>query len=152
MEKEKQYREIEKALSEILAENPPWEVALVSLIALLMEKLTYVSWVGLYRLVGDTLWIGPYQGKLACAQIPSGRGVCGAAVTQKRTVIVRNVEEFSGHIACDPLSRSEIVIPVEWKGTLMGVLDLDSHDLAAFNDTDSKLVSSLLSSLDHLPA
>lgn len=150
MEKEKRYSEIETKLSIMLEGKPPWEVAMVSLIALLKGNLSYVSWVGLYRLVEDTLWIGPYQGKVACAQIPTGRGVCGVAVAKKRPLIVSNVEEFPGHIICDTEARSELVIPVEWHGKIVGVLDLDSHDLAAFDEVDLAKVSALLEQLEGL--
>jgi L-methionine (R)-S-oxide reductase len=150
MQKKEAYREIEKRFSKIISEKPPWEAALVSLIALLKEQLPYVSWVGLYRLVEGTLWIGPYQGKVACAQIQVGRGVCGTAVARKRAIIVPNVEEFPGHIICDPESRSELVIPVEQHGKMLGVLDLDSHKHAAFEEIDLKEITALLERLDGL--
>lgn len=151
MEKDKFYREIDKAFSVILTQAIPWEAALVSLIALIKQHLPYVSWVGLYRLVDETLWIGPYQGKVACPQIPAGRGVCGWAVAHKRPLIVPNVDEFPNHIVCDPLSRSEFVIPVERKRKILGVLDLDSREEKAFDDVDLKRISEFLSRLEELP-
>ncbi|MFH1262557.1 MAG: GAF domain-containing protein [Pseudomonadota bacterium] len=150
MNKQDQYAAIEKDFLKIVAENPPWEAALVSLIALLKEGLSYVTWVGVYRLVEETLWIGPYQGKVACAQIPAGRGVCGTAVVRKKPIVVRNVEDFPGHIACDPKSQSELVIPVEYKKKILGVLDLDSHDLAAFDQVDVDQLTEFLGQLENL--
>ena len=114
------------------------------MIAFIKEKLPYVSWVGFYRAKGSDLWVGPYQGKLACLKIPEGKGVCRKAFKENRVLTVKNVEEFEGHIACDALSRSEIVLPV---GRL-GVLDLDSHELAAFDQEDEKGLKVLLSILE----
>ena len=148
MDKEARYREIDQALSGILSSPIPFESALVSLIALLKEKLNVVSWVGFYRLVGETLWIGPYQGKIACLEVPVGKGVCGVAMAQKKSVLVPNVDEFPGHIACDSLSRSELVVPVKQRGKYVGVLDLDSHALAAFNQIDQIWIERLLNRIE----
>lgn len=94
-------------------------------------------WVGFYRVQGDELVIGPYQGDLACTRIPFGRGVCGAAWKRAQTVIVPDVELFEGHIACSALSRSEIVVPVIQRGKVIAVLDIDSTELAAFDEVDA---------------
>ncbi len=132
------YEAIERELKGVVAGGIPWESALVSLIALLKEKLPYVSWVGFYREgAAGNLWIGPYQGKLACLKIPPGKGVCGVSYAENRVIIVPNVDKFPGHIACDALSRSEIVLPVR-QGASRGVLDLDSHALAAFDEADQR--------------
>ena len=94
---------------------------------MLFTELADVNWAGFYLLRGDTLVLGPFQGRPACVRIPLGRGVCGTAAAERRTLVVPDVHEFPGHIACDARSRSEIVLPMtRADGTLEGVLDLDS--------------------------
>ena len=94
-------------------------------------------WVGFYLVEGKELTLGPFQGTVACFRIGYGRGVCGTTWAQGKTIIVDDVEEFPGHIACSSLSRSEIVVPLhDSNGTIVGVLDIDSTDLAAFDDND----------------
>lgn len=95
-----------------------------------------ISWVGFYLLEGKELVLGPFQGKPACVRISMGKGVCGTAAAERRTVIVPDVEKYPGHIFCDPASRSEIVVPMLRGKELIGVLDLDSPALAAFDGTD----------------
>lgn len=95
-------------------------------------------WTGFYRVVEGELILGPFQGPLACSRIGYGRGVCGAAWKDGRTVVVEDVEQFPGHIACSSLSRSEIVVPL-WRGEeVVGVLDIDSRELATFDDVDAR--------------
>lgn len=94
-------------------------------------------WTGFYRVVDGELILGPFQGPLACSRIGYGRGVCGTAWKEGRTVVVEDVEQFPGHIACSSLSRSEIVVPL-WRGEeVVGVLDIDSRELATFDDVDA---------------
>ena len=93
-------------------------------------------WTGFYRVIGDELMLGPFQGPLACTRIAYGRGVCGTAWKEKRTIVVPDVEQFPGHIACSSASRSEIVVPVFQDGKVIAVLDIDSDQLATFNETD----------------
>ena len=95
-----------------------------------------VSWAGVYRLRGEELVLGPFQGRPACVRIPLGQGVCGAAAAGLRSVLVADVAAFPGHIACDPASRSELVVPVIAESGLVGVLDLDSARLARFTPAD----------------
>jgi GAF domain-containing protein len=95
------------------------------------------SWVGFYVLKAGELVLGPFQGNVACVRIALGRGVCGTAAAERRTVIVPDVEQFPGHIACDAGSRSEIVVPIFARGTLVAVLDLDSYERATFDDRDA---------------
>lgn len=95
-------------------------------------------WVGFYLVEGDTLHLGPFQGSVACYRIKKGRGVCGTAWEQKQTLVVPDVEQFPGHIACSSLSRSEIVVPLIAQGEVKGVLDIDSDSLGTFDDTDKK--------------
>lgn len=94
-------------------------------------------WTGFYRVVGEELVLGPFQGPVACIRIPFGRGVCGTAWKEDRTVVVPDVEQFPGHIACSSASRSEIVVPLRREGRVVAVLDIDSRDLAAFDDVDA---------------
>ena len=93
-------------------------------------------WTGFYRVVGDELVLGPFQGPVACTRIGYGRGVCGTAWREEHTIIVDDVEKFPGHIACSSLSRSEIVVPVWRNGKVCAVLDIDSEHLATFDSTD----------------
>jgi len=94
-------------------------------------------WTGFYRVIGNELILGPFQGPLACTRIAYGRGVCGTAWKERRTLVVPDVEEFPGHIACSSASRSEIVVPVFQNGEVIAVLDIDSDRLATFDETDS---------------
>lgn len=129
----------------------PWETKLASLIALLREGNPKASWVGAYleRPPGSgVLWVDAYQGKVACLEIPSGKGVCGTAFARGEVLTVPDVSAFSGHIACDPAARSEIVLPLHRDGSLVGVLDLDSHELAAFDANDAAGIGALLAILN----
>ncbi|MBR5941866.1 MAG: GAF domain-containing protein [Clostridia bacterium] len=104
--------------------------------ALLYRGLEDVSWAGFYIADGDTLALCPFQGKIACTSIAKGRGVCGAAFETGKTVVVPNVHEFEGHIACDAESNSEIVVPLFKGGEVFGVMDIDSTSYARFDDCD----------------
>jgi GAF domain-containing protein len=104
--------------------------------ALLNQALTNINWVGFYLLHNSELLLGPFQGKPACIHIPIGKGVCGTAVSQNITQVVPDVHAFPGHIACDSASRSEIVIPIRNNGQIVGVLDIDSPNLARFDSDD----------------
>lgn len=95
-------------------------------------------WVGFYRVIGDELVLGPYQGPIACTRIAYNRGVCGTAWARKQTVVVPDVEQFAGHIACSSLSRSEIVVPLRKDNEVVGVLDIDSEQLNMFDEIDQK--------------
>lgn len=95
-------------------------------------------WVGFYRVIGDELVLGPYQGPIACTRIAYNRGVCGTAWARKQTVVVLDVEQFVGHIACSSLSRSEIVVPLRKDDEVVGVLDIDSEQLNMFDEIDQK--------------
>ena len=105
-------------------------------------------WTGFYTVNGDLLELGPFQGPVACYRIKRGRGVCGTAWERDETVIVPDVEQFPGHIACSSLSRSEIVVPVhDARGNVVAVLDIDSRDLATFDETDKKYLEELVKAL-----
>jgi len=115
--------------------------------SLVYNALPDVNWAGFYLLRDDELVLGPFQGKPACVRIPLGKGVCGFAAKQCETVLVPNVTEFPGHIACDPASKSEIVIPLFDGERVLGVLDLDSTSLARFDDQDAEGLNELVTVL-----
>ena len=104
--------------------------------ALLWEALSDINWAGFYMLEGETLILGPFQGKPACIETPVGRGVCGTAVAENATQLVDDVHQFPGHIACDCASNSEIVVPLRRDGKVIGVLDIDSPVFARFSQAD----------------
>lgn len=112
--------------------------------ALLFNSLPNVNWAGFYFLRGDELVLGPFQGNPACVRIPMGKGVCGVAAEQLETIIVPNVHEFPGHIACDVASNSEIVVPLFDGERLLGVLDLDSPLIGRFDDQDAEGLNELV--------
>lgn len=112
--------------------------------ALLFNSLPNVNWAGFYFLRGDELVLGPFQGNPACVRIPMGKGVCGVAAQQCETIIVPNVHEFPGHIACDVASNSEIVVPLFDGERLLGVLDLDSPLIGRFDDQDAEGLNELV--------
>jgi L-methionine (R)-S-oxide reductase len=104
--------------------------------AAIWQHLPDLNWAGFYFLRGSELVLGPFQGRPACVRIPLGQGVCGTAAAGRRTIVVPDVQAFAGHIACDAASRSEIVVPLQREGKLLGVLDLDSPSLDRFQDSD----------------
>ena len=104
-------------------------------------------WTGFYRVIGNELVLGPFQGPLACTRIAYGRGVCGTAWKERRTIVVPDVEAFPGHIACSSASRSEIVVPVFQNGEIIAVLDIDSAELNTFNQTDAEFLERMVSFL-----
>jgi GAF domain-containing protein len=112
--------------------------------ALLFNSLPNVNWAGFYFLQGEELVLGPFQGNPACVRIPMGKGVCGVAAKQCETIIVPNVHEFPGHIACDVASNSEIVVPLFDGERLLGVLDLDSPTIGRFDDQDAEGLNELV--------
>jgi len=107
-----------------------------NLSALLYQTLSDINWAGFYLIENGKLVLGPFQGKPACIEIEIGKGVCGTAVARDATVVVKNVHEFPGHIACDGASMSEIVIPIHLNGKIIGVLDIDSPVESRFSETD----------------
>lgn len=132
------YEALEKSL-EALIRDIPFETAnLANASALLWQSLPDINWAGFYQLRGDKLVLGPFQGKPACIVIPMGRGVCGTAAAEEKTVRVEDVHTFPGHIACDCASNSEIVIPLYRDGALWGVLDIDSPRFSRFSPEDQQ--------------
>ena len=114
-----------------------------NLAALIFHTLPDLNWAGFYWMKGAELVLGPFQGKPACVRIAVGKGVCGTAARDRRTVVVRDVHEFPGHIACDSASNSELVVPVLKNGVVVGVLDLDSPKLARFDERDGRALETL---------
>jgi L-methionine (R)-S-oxide reductase len=130
------YRELECQLRALLAGERDPIANLANAAGLIFQALPDLNWAGFYRLAGNTLVLGPFQGKPACVRIPVGKGVCGTAAATRRTVLVKNVREFPGHIACDPASVSEMVVPLLTNGGLLGVMDLDSPKPGRFEAAD----------------
>ena len=130
------YKELNQKLRGLI-EGVPHRIANpANASALLFDSLDDINWAGFYLLEGGRLVLGPFQGKPACIEIPIGRGVCGTAVAQKRTQLVPNVHLFEGHIACDGASNSEIVVPVFFGDSIVGVLDIDSPVFERFSEED----------------
>ena len=134
-DKKAQYESLLPQIEALLNGEPNLIANLANIAAALKEQFNWF-WVGFYWIIEEELVLGPFQGPVACTRIKKGRGVCGAAWERSATIIVDDVEKFPGHIACSSLSKSEIVIPVFKEGKIMGVLDVDSSDLAAFDATD----------------
>jgi len=135
---EEQYLLLIKQVKSLLTKDDNFLSNLSNLTAILKQTFEKISWVGFYLFDGKKLYLGPFQGKIACTQIEIGKGVCGTAAAKSKTIIVENVDMFPGHIVCDSDSKSEIVVPVISNNQLYGVLDLDSTELSAFNETDKK--------------
>ena len=135
MTEEEKYRELLRQAESLLSDETDSTARMASLTALLHTKMGF-WWTGFYRVQGDDLILGPFQGPVACLRIPYGRGVCGTAWKEGRTLIVPDVEKFPGHIACSSESRSEIVVPVWRQGRVVAVLDIDSRELNRFDDVD----------------
>jgi len=131
------YRDLVEELDALLSGEADAIANAANAAAAIYHTLPALNWAGFYFLRGDTLVLGPFQGQPACVRIKIGAGVCGTAARERRTVLVPDVAKFPGHIACDIASRSELVVPLLRDGDIMGVLDLDSPDLARF-DTDDQ--------------
>ena len=146
------YTELSGQLRAMLTGERDWLANLANTAALIFHTLPDLNWAGFYLLRGEELVLGPFQGKPACVRIVPGRGVCGGAVLQRRSLVVPDVHAFPGHIACDAASRSELVVPMGLAGRVVGVLDLDSPRPGRFDEEDrvgcEALVSELLSASD----
>ena len=113
-------------------------VANMANVAAMLWETFHFFWVGFYRVSGGELVLGPFQGPLACTRIRRGKGVCGTAFAEGRTIVVPDVDAFPGHIACSSLSRSEIVVPVKVRGEVVAVIDVDSAELSSFDEVDAR--------------
>jgi L-methionine (R)-S-oxide reductase len=130
------YRALNAQLAGLFASERNGLANAANMCALLYQALPDVNWVGFYFLQEGELVLGPFQGKVACVRIALGRGVCGSAAQRREVLVVPDVNEFPGHIACDSASRSEIVVPLIQRGRLLGVLDVDSPQLGRFDGED----------------
>lgn len=139
------YQEVCEELQALLGEEQDFIANAANTSALLFHRIPDINWVGFYTAEGNELVLGPFQGKPACARIPFGKGVCGTVATQRKTIVVPDVNRFPGHIACDTASQSEIVVPLLNWGKLLGVLDIDSASLSRFDDDDKDGFESIVS-------
>jgi L-methionine (R)-S-oxide reductase len=144
------YAALARELESLLAGEHDLIANAANATSLIFHALPDLNWCGVYLLRGNELIVGPFQGKPACVHIPLGKGVCGTAAAERRTIVVPDVHEFPGHIACDVASRSEIVVPLfgrsartQGEDYLLGVLDLDSPTLARFDEDDRRGLESL---------
>ena len=145
------YEKLKKEIHALIS-GVPYEIAnLANVSAALWQAMDRINWVGFYRMEAGKLVLGPFQGKPACIEIPLGRGVCGTSAQEKRTVLVEDVHQFPGHIACDSASNSEVVLPIHVGGAIWGVLDIDSPYIGRFEQDDvtglEKVVAVLESAL-----
>ena len=128
---------IKEMIKETIDDKMPFYSAL-STASSILYMMKDVNWAGFYLLEVDTLYVGPYQGEIACISIPVGKGVCGTSVKLGQTLVVDNVHEFKGHIACSSKSKSEIVVPILSNDTIIGVIDIDSPIYNRFSDSDKE--------------
>jgi L-methionine (R)-S-oxide reductase len=136
-DKKKQYVLLKKQMQAVLEDEKHLIPNLANASALINEALENINWVGFYLVKGNELLLGPFQGRLACVHIAVGKGVCGTAAANDAVQLVGNVHQFPGHIACDSASQSEVVVPLHYRGKVVGVLDVDSPSLNRFDETDA---------------
>jgi len=144
---DEQYQLLVKQINNLLNNEDSLITNLSNFSAALKQTFSKISWVGFYLFDGAKLYLGPFQGKVACTEIKLGKGVCGTSAKERKVIIVEDVDKFPGHIACDVESRSEIVIPIIKDGNLFGVLDIDSAEFGSFDETDKKYLEELVSFL-----
>lgn len=140
--RDEKYRSLLPQLNALLSSESD-EIANMANVASALKEAFGFFWVGFYRVVGKQLVLGPFQGPIACTRISYGKGVCGTAWKEKRTLVVPDVDQFPGHIACSSFSRSEIVIPVISGGEIKGVLDIDSDKLNDFSEVDARYLEEI---------
>lgn len=147
MSKENKYLELLPRIKALLEDESNPVANMANMVAAIHETMGFL-WTGFYLVDGETLVLGPFQGPVACTRIAFGKGVCGTAWMRGESIIVPDVEEFPGHIACSSLSRSEIVIPVkDVKGDIVAILDIDSKELSTFDSIDEKYLVQIVSFL-----
>jgi L-methionine (R)-S-oxide reductase len=140
---EERYRLLTSQMKSLLVKEDNFISNLSNFTAAINDTFEKVSWVGFYLFDGKKLYLGPFQGKVACTNIEIGKGVCGTSAEKRETLIVPDVNKFPGHIFCDSSSKSEIVIPLIKNDKLLGVLDLDSHEYNSFSETDKKYLEEI---------
>lgn len=149
--KEEKYRLLTEQIKALTAGETDTIAVMANVCAAIHEAMEFF-WTGFYRVVDNELVLGPFQGPVACMHIGFGRGVCGTAWKQRKSIVVPDVEQFPGHIACSSLSRSEIVVPVlSGNGEVMAVLDIDSKELATFDDTDRRYLEAICQLIPMIP-
>lgn len=141
--KEEEYQSLIPQIEALISGEEDLIANLANVCAALKEQFRFF-WVGFYLLKTDSLVLGPFQGPVACTRIPRGKGVCGTAWAEERTLIVPDVDAFPGHIACSSISRSEIVIPIIREGVVWGVLDVDSEHPDHFDEVDGRYLQQIL--------
>lgn len=143
MTKETQYSELLEEIRSVIQDEKDTVACMANVAALIHERFGF-WWTGFYRVIDNELVLGPFQGPVACTRIRKGRGVCGTSWNEGRTIVVPNVHEFPGHIACSSLSNSEIVVPVfDEIRNVTGVLDIDSREFNTFDETDAKWLENI---------
>ena len=146
MTKQEQYESLLPQVQAVMDKNADTIANMANMAAMLHETFGF-WWTGFYRVINNELVLGPFQGPLACTRIAYGRGVCGTAWKERRTIVVPDVEQFPGHIACSSASRSEIVVPVFQNNEVVAVLDIDSDRLATFDQTDAEFLEQIVTFL-----
>lgn len=144
--KAEKYEVLYKQIKELVGYETD-EIANMANISSMIHEAFGFLWTGFYRVVGEELVLGPFQGPLACSRIKFGKGVCGTAWKEECSLVVPDVEQFPGHIACSSLSRSEIVVPVLSDGVIVAVLDIDSRELSTFDEEDRFWLEKIVSLL-----
>lgn len=144
------YELLTRQLEALLEDEPDLLANSANLVGLLFAEIPRLNWLGIYVLRGNELVLGPYQGSPACVRIPLGQGVCGTAAQRMESVLVEDVHKFDGHIACDPASVSELVVPLVSAGKVIGVLDLDSPQRGRFTAADQHGLELLCERFVHL--
>lgn len=143
MTKETQYSELLEEIRSVIQDEKDTIACMANVAALIHERFGF-WWTGFYRVIDNELVLGPFQGPVACTRIRKGRGVCGTSWNEERTIVVPDVHEFPGHIACSSLSNSEIVVPVfDESRNITGVLDIDSREFSTFDETDAKWLENI---------
>jgi len=140
---DEKYRLLIKQLKSLLSKKDNFLSNLSNLTASLKQSFNKISWVGFYLFDGKNLYLGPFQGNVACTEIELGKGVCGISAEERESIIVPDVDKFPGHIVCDTGSRSEIVVPIIKNDELFGVLDIDSYEYNSFDETDRKYLEEI---------
>jgi GAF domain-containing protein len=150
-DKATRYRELLPQLQALFEDEDDLVANLANATAAIKSCVEAASWVGFYIMKRYQLVLGPFQGNVACVRIALDRGVCGAAAQQRRTIVVSDVTKFPSHIACDAGTQSEIVVPIKRDGQVVAVLDLDSYNVAAFDDIDAQGLAPVADLLSRLP-
>lgn len=153
LSKEEKYKSLLPQINSLIEDESNFIANISNITSVLKYSFDNFLWVGFYFIDkenSDELVLGPFQGRVACTRITIGKGVCGTSAERKETVIVEDVDKFPGHIVCDSLSKSEIVIPIFKNYEVIGVLDIDSNVLNNFDETDKKYLEELIENINHL--